>query len=129
MENRRISIAFIGFFRWLAGRLSGAAAFQAQAQAQVPERVQSNNRGLDSWLDKRLVFYFRRKRRRDGIVMDIGNLTVSTDMLIGLAAGAGISLVRGILVKAVIGLATTYLLVGGNVDLNQLYRSVVGLIP
>lgn len=61
--------------------------------------------------------------------MDIGNLTVSTDMLIGLAAGAGISLVRGILVKAVIGLATTYLLVGGNVDLNQLYRSVVGLIP
>lgn len=61
--------------------------------------------------------------------MDIGNLTISTDMLIGFAAGAGISLVRGIVVKAIIGAVTTYLLVGGRVDVNHLFQQVMNLAP
>lgn len=61
--------------------------------------------------------------------MDVGNLTISTDMIIGFAAGTGVSLVRGLLWKALIGAATTYLLLGGNVDVNALYRSVTSLIP
>ncbi len=63
--------------------------------------------------------------------MDIGNFTLSTDLMVGFAAGVGVALIRGLIVKALIGAATVFLLLGGteHVDFNSLYRTVMSYIP